>query len=227
MYRTGDLAKLLPSGEIAFLGRADDQVKIRGYRVEPLEVAKVIATHPAVRDCVVIGRDDDHGEKRLAAYVVLRHDVLATAADFREFLLPRLPEYMIPSVFMNLPALPATPQGKLDRGALPEPDVESSLHQEEYVAPRTPVEEQLVQIVGPLLGLPRVGVNDNFFLLGGHSLLGTQLIARVSESFGVEMSLLKLFDHPRISEMAQQIEKLILAKIESASREEVAGGTGR
>lgn len=227
LYRTGDLAKLLPSGEIAFLGRADDQVKIRGYRVEPLEVAKVLATHPAVRDCVAIGRDDDHGEKRLAAYVVLRSDVPATAADFREFLLSRLPEYMIPSFFMNVPALPTTPQGKLDRGALPEPDLESSLHREEYVAPHTPVEEQLVQIVGPLLGLPRVGVNDNFFLLGGHSLLGTQLIARVSESFGVEMSLLKLFDHPRISEMAEQIEKLILAKIESASGEEVAGGTGR
>jgi amino acid adenylation domain-containing protein len=216
MYRTGDLGRWLPDGQIAFLGRLDEQVKIRGYRVEPGEIATVLGQHRDIQTCAVIAREDTPGEKELVAYFVPAPSVTLHAGALRDYLRQRVPDYMLPSEFVALEKLPLNASGKLDRDALPARSSSRSQAQD-YVGPRTPVEEELVKILAPLLKLDRVGVNDNFFLLGGHSLLGTQLIARISERFGVDLTLLTLFDHPTVADMAVQIEDLIFARIETMS----------
>ncbi len=217
MYRTGDLARWLPNGEIAFLGRLDEQVKVRGYRVEPTEVSTVLGLHPAVQANVVIATEDVPGEKQLVAYLVLSPGATVSATALREYLRQRVPDYMVPAAFVAIPSLPVTEQGKVNRAALPSVNG-NRLSDEAYVEPRTLVEEELVKIIAPLLKVDRVGVNDNFFLLGGHSLLGTQVIARVSENFGVELTLLRLFDHPTVAEMSAEIECLIMAKVENEAK---------
>jgi amino acid adenylation domain-containing protein len=226
LYRTGDLARWLPDGQIAFLGRIDEQVKIRGYRVEPGEIATVLGQHPAVSSGVVVAREDTPGEKELVAYMVPAAGATLNAGELRDFLRQRLPDYMVPGQFVSLDSLPLNANGKLDRSALPKPNGNGLRQGEAYVGPRTPVEEALVKILAPLLKLERVGVNDNFFLLGGHSLLGTQLIARVGETFGVDLTLLKLFDHPTVAGMSVEIEDLILAKL-AAGAADSAGDRNR
>lgn len=222
MYRTGDLARWLPNGEIAFLGRLDEQVKVRGYRVEPSEVSTVLGQHPAVQTGLVIATEDAPGEKQLVAYLVLSPGATVSATALREYLRQRVPDYMVPAAFIPISSLPVTEQGKVNRAALPGVNG-NRLSDEAYVEPRTLVEEELVKILAPLLKLERVGVNDNFFLLGGHSLLGTQVIARVSDTFGVDLTLLKLFDHPTVAEMSAEIENLILAKVEGPAKAGFAG----
>ncbi len=222
MYRTGDLARWLPNGEIAFLGRLDEQVKVRGYRVEPTEVSTVLGQHPAVQASVVIATEDVPGEKQLVAYLVLSPAATVSATALREYLRQRVPDYMVPAAFVAIPSLPVTEQGKVNRAALPSVNG-NRLSDEAYVEPRTLVEEELVKIIAPLLKLDRVGVNDNFFLLGGHSLLGTQVIARVSETFGVELTLLTLFDHPTVAEMSSEIESLIMAKVDNEAKTSQSG----
>jgi amino acid adenylation domain-containing protein len=222
LYRTGDLARWLPNGEIAFLGRRDEQVKVRGFRVEPIEISTVLGQHPAVQTSVVVATEEAPGEKQLVAYLVLAPNATVTAKALREHLRKRVPDYMVPAAFISIPSLPITEQGKVNRAALASLKG-NRLSDEVYVAPRTLVEEELVKILAPLLKLHRVGVNDNFFLLGGHSLLGTQVIARVSETFGVDLTLLKLFDNPTVAEMAAEIENLILAKVEETSKANPAG----
>jgi amino acid adenylation domain-containing protein len=221
LYRTGDLARWLPDGQIAFLGRVDEQVKIRGYRVEPSEIATVLGLHAAVQTSVVVASENVRGEKELVAYVVLSPGANLNAGELRDHLRKRLPDYMVPAEFIAIESVPVTANGKVDRAALPSSN--GNRHSETYVGPRTAVEEELVKILAPLLKLDRVGVNDNFFLLGGHSLLGTQLIARISETFGVDLTLLKLFDHPTVAEMSVEIEDLILARVESSSESKMAG----
>jgi acyl carrier protein len=157
-------------------------------------------------------------EKRLVAYLVLSSESQPTANVFREYLQRHLPDYMIPATFVRLESLPLTNNGKVDRTALPEPNG-NALPEEAYVAPRSVVEQRLAELIAPLLHVERVGANDNFFLLGGHSLLGTQLLTRISETFGVELSLLTIFDHPTLAEMSDEIEKLILAKLDLAKIE--------
>jgi acyl-CoA synthetase (AMP-forming)/AMP-acid ligase II/acyl carrier protein len=225
LYRTGDLARRLPNGEIAFLGRIDEQVKVRGYRVEPSEVSTVLGQHPAVESSIVVATEDAPGEKHLVAYVVLASGATVSASALREYLRQRLPDYMVPAAFVAIPKLPVTEQGKINRAALPAVNG-NRLPDEVYVAPRTLVEEELVKILAPLLKVNRVGVNDNFFLLGGHSLMGTQVIARVSESFGVDLTLLKLFDHPTVAEMSAEIENLILAKLAKIEQDSHTGPAG-
>jgi amino acid adenylation domain-containing protein len=222
MYRTGDLARWLPNSEIAFLGRLDEQVKVRGYRVEPAEVSTVLAQHPAVQAGVVVATEDVPGEKQLVAYLVLSPAATVSATALREYLRQRVPDYMVPAAFVTIPSLPVTEQGKVNRSALPSVNG-NRLSDEAYVEPRTLVEEELVKIIAPLLKLDRVGVNDNFFLLGGHSLLGTQVIARVSDTFGVDLTLLKLFDHPTVAGMSAEIESLIMAKVDSEAKTGRAG----
>ncbi len=222
IYRTGDLARWLPDGEIAFLGRVDEQVKVRGYRVEPTEVSTVLGQHPAVQANVVIATEDVPGEKQLVAFLVLSPGATVNATALRDYLRQRVPDYMVPAAFVAIPSLPVNEQGKVNRTALPSVNG-NRLTDEAYVEPRTLVEEELVKIIAPLLKVDRVGVNDNFFLLGGHSLLGTQVIARVSETFGVELTLLRLFDHPTVAEMSAEIEALIMAKVESEAK---TGQTG-
>lgn len=222
LYRTGDLGRWMANGEIAFLGRTDDQIKLRGYRIEPIEVSTVLAQHPAVQNCVVIATEDSPSEKQLIAFVVLAANASASAKVLREHLRRRVPDYMVPSSFIAIDNLPITEQGKINRSALAKLNG-TRLLDDEYLAPRTVVEEELVSILARLLKLEHVGVNDNFFLLGGHSLLGTQVIARVSETFGVELTLLKLFDHPTVAEMAGEIETLILTKLAEGSQTSSTG----
>ncbi|MHB8599878.1 MAG: non-ribosomal peptide synthetase [Ktedonobacteraceae bacterium] len=223
LYKTGDLARELPDGQIAFMGRVDQQIKLRGYRIEPEEIMAAINEHAAVQTSLVMAREDTPGEKRLVAYVVSHHDMSVSDNELHATLAARLPDYMIPSVFILLETLPLTPNGKVDRAALPPPaDNADMLREDADDAPITPTEEVLGKIIAPLLGLERVGREENFFLLGGHSLFGTQVIMRVAETFGVEMTLRTLFDAPTVAQLAQKIEQLTLARIETMSDDEVA-----
>jgi len=217
LYRTGDLARYLDNGEIAYLGRVDEQIKILGYRIEPAEVERVLNRHSAIESSVVVARGD---EKRLAAYLVISNGTIPTALELRRLVTSELPEYMAPSIFVRLDKLLTTPNGKVDRSALPEPDHENTLRDESFVAPRTAIEKRLATILSSLLNLNEVSVNDNFFLLGGHSLLGTQLLARIRSTFGVDLTLRALFDSPTIAELGSEIESLIFARVENMSEEE-------
>jgi amino acid adenylation domain-containing protein len=206
LYRTGDVARWLPGGELEFLGRADQQVKLRGYRIELGEIESALSEHPAVKECACVVRDDGAG-RQLVAYVVGHDGAAATRADLIEDLRLRLPEYMIPTAFVMLGELPLTPNGKVDRRALPAPDkTERGTTTSEFVAPRTPVEELLAQAWSQVLGLERVGIHDNFFALGGHSLLATQLVSRVRAAFKIEVPLRSLFSHPTVAELAREVE---------------------
>ncbi len=221
LYRTGDLARYLPDGEIAFIGRTDHQVKIRGYRIEPDEIVSVLNGHPAVQTSLVVAREDTPGDKRLVAYIVPVPETHVTASSLRNALMTRLPDYMIPAAFVLLEALPLTPNGKVDRASLPAPDVTNTVQEEAVATPGTPIEEQLVGIVLSLLGLEQIGIDDNFFLLGGNSLMGTQIIVRVAETFGVDLSLRVLFEAPTVRQLAAEIERLILARLAAMSDDEM------
>jgi amino acid adenylation domain-containing protein len=207
VYHTGDCARVLSDGRVAFLGRVDDQLKIRGYRVEPAEVAAAVSAQPGIAAGVVIARRDEAGEPRLVAYVVPAADAILNRETLTAALRRTLPDYMVPATFVVLPTLPLTTNGKVDRAALPAPDPTNTLRDGDVVPPRTTVETELALILSALLGVPEVSVEDNFFLLGGHSLLGTQLIARVRDVFGVELSLRALFDAPTIADLAAEIER--------------------
>jgi len=220
LYRTGDLARYLANGEIAYLGRADEQIKILGYRIEPMEIEAAIDRHPAIASSAVVARGSNCSEKRLTAYITMRNGTTPSAAELREFLKTSLPDYMLPSIFARLDRLPLTPNGKVDRAGLPEPTIENTLRDEDFIAPATPIETRLAKILCSLLNISEVSVNDNFFLLGGHSLLGTQLIAKIRSAFGVDMALRTLFDAPSIAELSSEIERLIFARVENMSEEE-------
>lgn len=209
LYRTGDIVRRLPGGELAFVGRLDDQVKIRGYRIEPGEVTYALKAHEGVRDAMVVACDDDAGGKRLVAYwVPSRGDTVPDPQDLLPFLRRSIPDYMVPSAFVQLEELPLTPNGKVDRAALLAPPDPADSDDDDFVEPRTPVERDVAQILAPLLGLDRVSAEANFFLLGGHSLLGTQLIARLRDSFDVDFSLRALFEAPTVAAIAAEVERL-------------------
>lgn len=222
LYKTGDLARWLPDGQIAFMGRIDHQIKIRGYRIEPGEIAAALNALSAVQASVVVAREDTPGDKRLVAYVVPVPCARLSAAFMREMLAKRLPDYMIPAAFVQLDALPLTPNGKVDRAALPAPGAENTIGDVIITPPTTPVEIQLHAIVAPLLGIEQVGIDDNFFLLGGTSMMGTQLIVRVHDAFGVDMPLRTLFQMPTIRLLSAEIERRILAMFDTMSNEEIA-----
>jgi amino acid adenylation domain-containing protein len=222
LYRTGDLARWLPDGQIEYVGRVDNLIKIRGYRIEPNEIVSILNTHPAVQASAVTAREDGTGNLRLLAYVVMHQGQDSPAAgELRDLLRARLPDYMVPAGFLQLPDLPLTPNGKLDRDALPAPDDSNTLPDENYVSPRTVLEERLSLLVAELLGVDRVGINDNFFLIGGHSLFGTQLIARIRGNFGVDLPLRSIFESPTPAQLAQQIESLMVTQIDALTEDEV------
>jgi amino acid adenylation domain-containing protein len=223
LYKTGDLGRLLPDGQLAYVGRVDGFVKIRGFRVEPNEIVSVLNTHAAVQASAVVARPDATGNLRLLGYVVSRGHAQTTSGSLRALVRKHLPDYMVPAIFVGVGSLPLTPNGKIDRDALPEPDATNTLPDENYAAPRTTLEEKLASIVANLLGVQRVGVEDNFFLIGGHSLFGAQLIASIQDSFGVELSLASIFDLPTPAELAREIERLIMAKLDSMSEDEIRG----
>nr|WP_277883326.1 amino acid adenylation domain-containing protein [Nostoc flagelliforme] len=207
LYKTGDLARYLPDGDIEYLGRIDNQVKIRGFRIELGEIETALSEHGDVQSCCVIAREDTPGEKRLVAYVVPYPQVTPIIDQLRHSLKAKLPEYMVPNAFVVLESLPLTSNGKVDRRALPTHKLDSTLL-EKYVAPRTPIEEMLALLWTQVLKLERVGIHDNFFEVGGHSLLATQLLSRIRNIFKVELSLRELFARGTIAELAQSIGQL-------------------
>ncbi|MFM7547880.1 MAG: amino acid adenylation domain-containing protein, partial [Cyanobacteriota bacterium] len=213
MYRTGDLARWLPDGNLEFLGRVDFQVKIRGFRIEPGEIEAALRGCDGIRDAVVLAREDSPGEKRLVAYVTAYAvagsadtvagdvDAAGLPAVLKAHLQSSLPEYMVPAAFVVLESFPLTPNGKLDRKALPAPEVDAYATGV-YAPPAGPVEEALAALWGELLGIERVGRHDDFFALGGHSLLAVQVISRLRSSLGLEVSLAELFARPVLAEFA-------------------------
>jgi amino acid adenylation domain-containing protein len=209
LYRTGDRVRWRPDGTLEFLGRLDHQLKLRGFRIEPGEIESVLAQHAGVRGAVVIPREDLPGDVRLVAYIVPDGRPL-DGNELRRFLEQRLPEYMVPAAIVVLESLPLLPNGKLDRRALPPPDRTDSRDREDYVAPRTPVEEILAGIWATVLRLERVGIRDNFFAIGGHSLLATQVVSRVRTAIGVELPLRALFEHPTVADLATRVGSELL-----------------
>ncbi|GMT96872.1 hypothetical protein KH5H1_09910 [Corallococcus caeni] len=211
LYRTGDVVRWREDGTLEFVGRADAQVKVRGFRIELGEVEAALAKLPPVRDAVVVAREDGPGGKRLVGYVVLRDGVTAQGSELRAALKDALPEYMVPSAVVVLPALPLTTNGKVDRKALPAPDLAGS-DPREYVAPRTPTEQRLAELWQELLGVKRVGAHDHFFDLGGHSLLATQALSRIRQAFTVELPLRRLFESPTLDAVARLIDEALAGK---------------
>jgi len=213
LYRTGDLGRYLPDGNIEFLGREDFQVKISGYRIELGEIEAALKEHPEVRDCVVTAVGDLRGSKRLVGYVVA--DLKETEVKYlkpaalRAFLRQKLPDYMIPSDYIFMDAIPLTPNGKVDRKKLPTPDEEELDKERTYTAPRTAQEEALADIWAHILKIERVGIDDSFFELGGDSLLATQLTSQVRRTFNVELSLRDFYDAPTILNLAEKIPQLM------------------
>jgi hypothetical protein len=205
LYKTGDLARYLADGNIEFLGRIDNQVKLRGYRIELGEVEAVLGQNPTVQSSVVMVREDEPGDKRLIAYVVARPEKTFDASEVRKYLKYKLPEYMIPAALVLLDELPLTPSGKVDRRALPAPDQNGLQVANVYQPPRTPTEETLVAIWGKVLKLDKVGIYDNFFDVGGHSLLGTQVMSRIRSAFSIDLPLRHMFESPTVAEMADVI----------------------
>jgi amino acid adenylation domain-containing protein/FkbM family methyltransferase len=244
LYRTGDLVRWrLPveaeeavegegagkrAGELEYIGRIDEQVKIRGYRIEIGEVEAVLGAHPSVNSCVVIAREEERGERRLVGYVVRAEAAeRVEIGEIRRYMGERLPEYMIPAVFVELEELPLTANGKVDRRALPAPSGERRLAEQEFTAPRTEVEELLCSIWAEVLKVDKVGIHDNFFALGGHSLLAMQVVARMRREFGIEMPLRSLFELRTVSTLARRLEAMMrdsaeirLPPIERVSRDE-------
>ena len=221
LYRTGDLGRWLADGQIAFHGRCDEQVKIRGNRVEPEEIAAVLLRHSLVAQGATLLRHDGR-EPQLVAYIVPKAEDAPDAGDLRRFLSSSLPEYMLPSAFVVLAALPLTPSGKLDRAALPAPSRENMLADAQYREPTTTIESTLVAIASGLLGCERIGVEDNFFLLGGHSLLGTQLVQRARQALDVDLTLRDLFQAQTIARLAARIEHRIVERLEQMDEDEAA-----
>jgi hypothetical protein len=224
LYRTGDRARLSAGGELIFLGRLDRQIKIRGYRVELDEIAAQLSRHPAIRSCAVIAPEGPSGEPIVTAYLSLSPNAGLSDAEIRRFLSPHLAAYMIPERFVRLEALPMTPNGKCDYEALPAPGPGNALSQEESQdeshggsQPNSPggvglaasdsVTARLCVLIGGLMGVPEIRPGDNFFLIGGHSLLAAQLMAKVRAQFGVSLSLRQVFESPTAELLALAIER--------------------
>ncbi len=231
LYKSGDLARYLPSGDIEFVGRTDEQVKVRGYRIELGEIEAALSGHPRVREAVVLARDSAAGEKQLAAYFTTRDERAPSIKELRQYLKQKLPEYMVPSAIVVLDEMPLTANGKVDRRALPVPA--QVTREETFVVPRDAIEEQLAKLWIEMLGLKQVSINDNFFDLGGHSLLASRLVSRARETFHVELPLRSFFEAATIAEMTRamiaheekpgQTEKIarLLKRLDAMSAEEV------
>jgi amino acid adenylation domain-containing protein len=214
LYKTGDLTRYLPDGNIEFLGRIDHQVKIRGFRIELGEIEAVLRQNRAVQDAVVIGQEYDLNDKRLVAYVVPSQEQIFSTSELRRYLKQKLPDHMVPSAFVRLEALPLTPNDKVDRRALPMPDRIRSA-EETFAPPLTLFEEALANIWSEVLKLDLVGIHDNFFELGGHSLLATQVISRLRPAFGIELSLQTIFEAPTLGELSERLETIRWASQQS------------
>jgi amino acid adenylation domain-containing protein len=208
LYRTGDLGRYLANGNIEYLGRADHQVKVRGYRIELGEIEALLSSQAIVKDVAVLAQEETADDKRIVAYVVLNEATGVTAAvELRESLKKKLPEYMMPSAFVELPVLPLTPNGKIDRRALAAQNQSHVISNREYVEPRTETEKAVAVICGDVIRVERVGVHDNFFELGGHSLMAMQVVSRLRESLQVDVTLRDLFENPTVAQLSEVINR--------------------
>ena len=221
LYRTGDRAYARPDGQLQFVGRTDTQIKMRGYRIEPEEVSAAMNRLAEIQASIVTDVTTPSGEKKLAAYLVPVADAEIDMTTLRRRLQGSLPSYMIPTLFISLDTMPLTANGKVDRQALPTPDAKNILWQRNITPPRTETEKRLAPIVAEILDLPEVGIDENFFFLGGHSFLGTQLIARIASEFGIELALRTIFDAPTIYQLGLKVEEHLVAAIAAMSDEEV------
>ncbi len=208
LYKTGDLARYLSDGNVEFLGRIDHQVKIRGFRIELGEIEAVLRQHPSVKEAVVIVREEIPGDKRLVAYLTLNQEQTAKVEQLRRFLQQKLPIYMTPSAFVILEALPMTPNGKIDRRSLPEPAQTRQQAEETFVAPSDETEIQLARIWEKVLGIEPIGIRDNFFDLGGDSVLSIRLFAQVQKAFKKDLPLAILYQNPTIEQLAIILRQL-------------------
>ena len=202
LYKTGDLTRYLPNGNIQFLGRIDHQVKIRGFRIELGEIETVLRQHPGINETVVLAREDAPGDKRVVAYFVPARDAAPTTTELRAFMREKLPEYMLPSVFVTLASMPLTPNGKVDRRALPAPDQATLAPTGEFAAPTDEVEARLAQIWESILGVRPIGIRDNFFDLGGHSLMAVRIMNGIQETFGKDLAIATLLQAPTVERLA-------------------------
>jgi hypothetical protein len=221
LYKTGDLARYRPDGNIEFLGRIDHQIKMRGFRIELGEIETALRQHSAIREAVVLGLEDASGNKRLVAYGVALLPPAPGVEALREFLSKTLPDHMIPSTFVFLETLPLTPNGKVDHRALPAPDSLRPDLETRYIAPQTEVERTLAMIWQQALGLDTVGAHDNFFDLGGHSLLLTKVHSQLQETFKHTISLVDMFRYPTITALAAYLSREQNAPVTSTPRDEV------
>ncbi len=207
LYKTGDLARYLPDGNIEFIGRIDNQVKIRGYRIELGEIEAALGQHPDIAQAVAVAREDAPGEKRLVAYVVSNQKQAPSSSELRRFLAAKLPEYMVPWAFVTLKSLPLTPNGKVDRRSLPEPDSARAKLEGTFAEPRTPAEEAIAQIWGQMLEVEKVGIYDNFFELGGDSISSIRIVAKINQS-GLRVTPKQLFECPTVAELAAVADRI-------------------
>jgi acyl carrier protein len=222
MYATGDTGCHRGEEYIEFLGRLDSQVKLRGYRIELGEIESVIATYPGVSSTVVVIWTDKAGERRLAAYAAGKPGTRLTSNELREHAKATLPEFMIPSSFVVVDAIPLTRSGKVDRSALANPAADIPSGEARFEPPRNAIEEGLALIWMRVLGRDRIGIHDDFFRLGGHSLLATQVVSRIREAFEVDVPLRSLFENKNISRLGGVVEALLLDRLEALSEEEAA-----
>jgi acyl carrier protein len=232
-YWTGDVVRYLADGQIEFLGRQDEQVKVHGFRIELGEIEAALREHESVEEAVAVARPDAHGDTYVAAYVIAAGRQTPISSELSAFLKGKLPEYMLPSVYLVLDKLPLTPHGKVDRRVLPEPDRRARELELPLVAPRNVVEEALAEIFEEILGIEQVGIDDNFFALGGHSLLATMVVSRLRTAFKAELPLRRLFEAPTVRALAEflltneskpgQTEEkaALLRKIESLSADDL------
>ncbi len=213
-YRTGDRVRLRPDGEIEFLGRLDDQLSIRGFRVEPGEVAGVLTSHPAIQASVAIGVGSSSSDRRLVAYLVAAEGEQPEPAELSAFVGRYVPEHMVPSSYVWLDQLPLTQHGKVDREKLPAPPGHEADEAPAGRRAETEIEEAIAAVVAELLLVDEIYADQNFFLLGGHSMLGAQLIVRLEDLFGVEITLRYLFDHPTLTAIAAEVERQMKAGVD-------------
>jgi acyl carrier protein len=207
LYKTGDLARYRPGGELEYLGRMDQQVKLRGYRIELQEIEEALRRHAGIGEAIVLLHEDVPGSKRLVGYYVAgSQGETPRVEELRLFLREKLPEYMVPATLIGIDELPLTPSGKVDRRALPAPEQTAEYSEKSLIAPRTPTEERLAEIWKQLLSRDEISINQNFFDLGGHSLLATQVMSRIREAFKIELPLRFIFELPTISSLAAKID---------------------
>jgi surfactin family lipopeptide synthetase C len=219
-YHTGDMGRRRCDGSLEFVGRKDTQVKIRGHRIELREIETTLAQHQLVAEAVVLHRDDGSRAPYLVGYVRILQEHSVSPAGLRDFLRERLPQYMIPTLWVQMDSLPLLPNGKVDRKALPEPDSSLTELVEEFVPPRNSMEITLARIWESLLEIERVGVHNNFFDLGGHSLLATRVVSRIQQEFHVDLKLAHFFEIPTIAELAERLEALLWINTGRPSQDE-------